>query len=153
MAEADRVLVYLGVFLAAFLLAQTDQRRQRFGEGIAIALTGVDPARAREPAFAPRFRPFDRTSQWISRLKYPLSYWNAIGLFCAMATLMLLWMTRRSLVPWLRWFAAAAIPPIFLALYLTYSRGGILVVVVAGRPVCSRSAPTASGCWRPPFRA
>jgi hypothetical protein len=36
--EADRVLVYLGVFLAAFLVAQTSQRRQRFGEGIAIAL-------------------------------------------------------------------------------------------------------------------
>src|ERR1700710_1406661 len=40
-AEADRVLMYLGVFLAAFLLAQTDQRRQRFGEGIAIGVVGV----------------------------------------------------------------------------------------------------------------
>jgi len=39
--EADRVLMYLGVFLAAFLLAQTNQRRQRFGEGIAIALALV----------------------------------------------------------------------------------------------------------------
>ncbi len=36
--EADRVLVYLGFFLAAFLIAQTGQTRQRFGEGIAIAL-------------------------------------------------------------------------------------------------------------------
>ena len=42
--EADRVLMYLGVFLAAFLLAQTDQRRQRFGEGIAIALVVRGPA-------------------------------------------------------------------------------------------------------------
>lgn len=130
-AEADRVLVYLGIFLAAFLLAQTDQRRQRFGEGIAIALTGVVLL-----SLATRVLPhvFDLSLEKVngSRLKYPLSYWNAIGLFCAMATLMLLWMTRRSLVPWLRWFAAAAIPPIFLALYLTYSRGGILVLVVAG---------------------
>ena len=39
--EADRVLMYLGVFLAAVLLAQTTQRRQRFGEGIAIALIAV----------------------------------------------------------------------------------------------------------------
>jgi O-antigen ligase len=130
-AEADRVLVYLGVFLAAFLLAQTDQRRQRFGEGIAIALTGVVLL-----ALATRLLPevFALSAEKVngSRLKYPLSYWNAIGLFCAMATLMLLWMTRRSLVPWLRWFSAAAIPPIFLALYFTYSRGGILVLVVAG---------------------
>src|ERR1700744_5865225 len=37
-AEADRVLVYLGVFVAAFLIAQTDQRRQRFAEGIGVVL-------------------------------------------------------------------------------------------------------------------
>jgi O-antigen ligase len=130
-AEADRVLVYLGVFLAAFLLAQTDQRRQRFGEGIAIALTGVVLL-----SLATRLLPgvfhLSALQESGSRLRYPLGYWNAVGQFCAMATLMLLWMTRRSLVPWLRWFAAAAIPPIFLALYLTYSRGGILVLVVAG---------------------
>jgi hypothetical protein len=35
--EADRVLVYLGFFLAAFLIVQTDLRRQRFAEGIAIS--------------------------------------------------------------------------------------------------------------------
>ena len=39
--EADRVLVYLGFFLAAFLIAQTDKTRQRFGEGIALALIFV----------------------------------------------------------------------------------------------------------------
>src|SRR6478672_13490185 len=33
--EADRVLVYLGFFLAAFLIAQTDETLQRFAEGIA----------------------------------------------------------------------------------------------------------------------
>ncbi len=138
-AEADRVLVYLGIFLAAFLLAQTDQRRQRFGEGIAIALTGIILL-----SLATRLLPhvFDLSAERVngSRLKYPISYWNAIGLFCAMATLMLLWLTRRSLVPWLRWFAAAAIPPIFLALYLTYSRGGILVLVVAGALMLALSA-------------
>ena len=41
MIEADRVLVYLGFFLAAFLIAQTDERRQRFAEGLAIAVTLV----------------------------------------------------------------------------------------------------------------
>ena len=45
--EADRVLVYLGFFLAAFLIAQTDQRRQRFAEGIAIA---SDRGRACSPS-------------------------------------------------------------------------------------------------------
>ena len=39
--EADRVAVYLGFFLAAFLIAQTDERRQRFAEGLAIAVALV----------------------------------------------------------------------------------------------------------------
>src|SRR3954451_21440518 len=39
--EADRVVVYLGFFLTAFLIAQTDERRQRFAEGIGIALVGA----------------------------------------------------------------------------------------------------------------
>jgi hypothetical protein len=129
-AEADRVLVYLGIFLAAFLVAQTDQRRQRFGEGIAISLTGVVLL-----AVATRVLPHvfalgaDDTAG--SRLFYPLHYWNAIGLFCAMAVPSLLWLSRRSLAPFLRPFAAGAIPPVILALYFTYSRGGIAIAVVA----------------------
>ena len=51
------MLVYLGVFLAAFLLAQTDQRRQRFGEGIAICDHGRRPALARQSPSARRLRP------------------------------------------------------------------------------------------------
>jgi hypothetical protein len=129
-AEADRVLIYLGIFLAAFLLAQTDQRRQRFGEGIAIGITGVVLL-----SLATRLLPhvFDLSLGEVngSRLKYPLGYWNAIGLFSAMGTVLLLWMSRRSLIGWLRWFSVAAIPPLLLALYFTYSRGGILVLVVA----------------------
>ena len=39
--EADRVLAYLGIYLAAFLIAQTDERRQRFAEGLAISFVLV----------------------------------------------------------------------------------------------------------------
>ena len=128
--EADRVLVYLGVFLAAFLLAQTDQRRQRFGEGIAFAITGVILL-----SLASRLLPgvFDLSAEVSGgpKLRYPLVYWNAIGIFCAMAGPLLLWMSRRSLVTGLRWAAAGVIPAVLLALYLTYSRGGIAVLVVS----------------------
>jgi hypothetical protein len=138
-AEADRVLVYLGVFVAAFLVAQTDQRRQRFGEGIGIAVTGVVLL-----ALASRLLPhvFSLSAEDTSgsRLFYPLHYWNADGLFCAMAIPLLLWLSRRSLVGILRPLAAATVPPIILALYLTASRGGILVLVVATACLLAMSA-------------
>jgi O-antigen ligase len=128
--EADRVLVYLGVFLAAFLLAQTNQRRQRFGEGIAIALAGLAIL-----ALATRLLPhvfnlsFEDTSG--SRLQYPLGYWNADAIMFSFAAAMLLWMSRRSLSSALRWIAVGALPAVLLALYFTHSRGGLLTLLVA----------------------
>jgi O-antigen ligase len=128
--EADRVLVYLGVFLAAFLIAQTEQRRQRFAEGIAIALALVAFA-----ALASRLLPDalnigpDLGSG--PRLRYPLGYWNANGLVFGIGAAMALWMSRRSLTGALRWAAVASLPVLLLALYLTYSRGGLLALIVA----------------------
>lgn len=128
--EADRVLVYLGFFLTAFLIAQTDQRRQRFGEGLAIALIGVAvlslAARLLPHAFhlgaGPGHGP---------RTGYPLGYWNAVGLSCGIGVALCLWMSRRSLSASLRWVAAGALPALLLALYFTYSRGGLLGLLVA----------------------
>ena len=128
--EADRVLVYLGFFVAAFLIAQTDQRRQRFGEGIAIALIGVALL-----ALASRLLPhvFELGAGPGSnpRLGYPLGYWNANGLAFGIGTATLLWLSRRSLHETLRWAAVAALPAMLLALYFTYSRGGLLALVIA----------------------
>jgi hypothetical protein len=128
--EADRVLMYLGVFLAAFLIAQTDQRRQRFAEGLAIGLALI--------AFlglASRLLPdVLSVSNGLgsgARLAYPLDYWNANGVVFGIAAAMLLWVSRRSLTPALRWFAVASLPVALLALYFTYSRGGLLALVVA----------------------
>jgi O-Antigen ligase len=128
--EADRVLVYLGIFLAAFLIAQTDQRRQRFAEGIAIALALIAVA-----ALATRLLPdvFDAGPGLGSgpRLRYPLGYWNANGLAFGIGVTMALWMSRRSLSASLRWLAVASLPVLLLALYFTYSRGGLLALLVA----------------------
>ena len=129
--ETDRVLVYLGLFLAAFLIAQTDQRRQRFAEGIAIGLALVAFA-----ALASRLLPhaLELGPELGSgpRLRYPLGYWNADGLVFGTGIALLLWMSRRSLTPLLRWLAVASLPVLLLALYLTYSRGGLLALLVAG---------------------
>lgn len=128
--EVDRVLVYLGFFLAAFLIAQTEKRAQRFAEGIAIGLALVAFA-----ALASRLLP-DALSVGPElgtgpRLRYPLGYWNADGIVFGIGTVLLLWMSRHSLTGFLRWFAAAALPVLLVALYLTYSRGGLLALLVA----------------------
>lgn len=128
--EADRVLVYLGYFVATFLLAQTKQARQRFGEGLTVALIFVAAI-----ALASRLLPDVLSVADVvgteARLSYPLGYWNGDGVLFGLSTALVLWMSRRSLVPALRWAAVVSLPVIFLALYVTYSRGGLLALLIA----------------------
>lgn len=128
--EADRVLVYLGFFLTAFLIAQTDQRRQRFGEGIAIALIGV-AVLSLTARLLPHVFHLGAGPGHGARTGYPLGYWNAVGLACGIGVALCLWMSRRSLNTTLRWLAVGALPALLLALYFTYSRGGLLGLLVA----------------------
>jgi hypothetical protein len=129
--EADRVLVYLGVLIAAFLIAQTDQRRQRFAEGIVFALifAGLLGLASR---LLPHVFPVAEGLGSGPRLRYPLGYWNANGVACGIAAALIPWLSRRSLIPALRWFAVACLPAVLLTLYFTYSRGGVLALLVAG---------------------
>jgi hypothetical protein len=128
--EADRVLVYLGFFLAAFLIAQTDLRRQRFAEGIGIALALIAFA-ALATRLLPHVFEFGPGLGSGPRLRFPLGYWNADGIVFGIGVAMLLWMSRRSLTAALRWLAVASLPVALLALYFTYSRGGLLALLVA----------------------
>lgn len=128
--EADRVLVYLGFFLTAFLIAQTDQRRQRFAEGIGIALIG-GAALALASRLLPHVFELGAGLGHGPRLAYPFGYWNANGLAFGIGTAFCLWMSRRSLTAALRWVAVGALPVLLLALYFTYSRGGLLSLLIA----------------------
>src|SRR6476620_4760147 len=128
--EADRVLVYLGVLLAAFLIAQTDQRRQRFAEGIVFALIAV-ALMGLATRLLPHVFPVAEGLGSGPRLRYPLGYWNANGVACGIAAALIPWLSRRSLTPALRWIAVACLPAVLLTLYFTYSRGGVLALLVA----------------------
>jgi hypothetical protein len=128
--EADRVLVYLGFFLAAFLIAQTEQRRQRFAEGIGISLIAVALV-ALSTRLIPHVVDLGPALGGNARLGYPLGYWNANGFVFGVAVALSLWMSRRSLNATLRWFAVGSLPAVLLALYFTYSRGGLLALLVA----------------------
>jgi hypothetical protein len=128
--EADRVLVYLGFFLAAFLIAQTSERRQRFAEGIAIAVAIV-ALLGLGSRLLPHVLNVGDSLGTGSRLRYPLGYWNANGALCAIAATMLLWTSRRAAWKALRLLSVAVLPAVLLTLYFTFSRGGLLALVVA----------------------
>ena len=128
--EADRVAVYLGFFIAAFLIVQTDERRQRFAEGLAIAVALV-ALLGLGGRLLPHVLDVAVSTSSGPRLSYPLGYWNANGAICGIAVALLLWASRRAISAALRWLSVAAIPVCLLALYFTYSRGGLLSLVVA----------------------
>ncbi len=137
--EADRVLVYLGFLLAAFLLAQTTERRERFAEGIAVGFAIVVLA-----GLGSRLLPHViEVSEGLgsgSRLRYPLGYWNANATMCGITVALLLWMSRRSRWQALRWLSVALIPATLLTLYFTYSRGGLVTLAVASLVLLALSA-------------
>lgn len=129
LTEVDRILAFLGFFIAACLIAQTNERRQRFAEGLAVAIALValvglfsrllpDVLSVTDPSGGPR-------------LRYPLGYWNANGVICGMAAAMLLWTSRHGSWTALRWASVAMLPAVLLTLYFTYSRGGLLSLVVS----------------------
>jgi hypothetical protein len=65
------------------------------------------------------------------RLSYPLTYWNALGLFVAVAVLLCAGLATRSKEnPIAQSLAAAAIPILVATLYFTFSRGSIGVLAV-----------------------
>jgi O-antigen ligase len=129
-AEADRVLVYLGFFLVAFLIAQTEERRQRFAEGLAISIAAV-ALLGLGSRLLPHVVEVANSLGSGPRLRYPLGYWNADGAIFGIGVALLLWMSRRAGWAALRWLSAALIPAVLLALYFTYSRGGLLSLVLA----------------------
>ncbi len=137
--EADRVLVYLGFFLAAFLIAQTEKSRQRFAEGLGIAVTVV-ALLGLGSRLLPHVIEVSNSLGTGPRLRYPLGYWNANGAMFGVGIALLLWTSRRSSFAWLRWAAVAAMPAVLLALYFTFSRGGLLALIVASACLIALSA-------------
>ncbi len=128
--EADRVAVYLGFFIATLLIAQTDERRQRFAEGLAITVAAI-AILGLVSRLLPHVLYVGSSLGAGPRLNYPLGYWNANGALLGIGVALLIWSSRRATWAALRWFSTAAIPISLLALYLTYSRGGLLAFAVA----------------------
>ncbi len=128
LVEAERVVAYLGFFTLAFLVCQTDRQRRRFVEGVFLVIALI-------VVLAVADRLFPMTQESLAgegpRLRFPLGYWNAVGLVGGIGVVFFAWMNRAGSHAVLRWLAAALIPVAWAVLYLTYSRGGIAAVIVS----------------------
>ena len=66
-----------------------------------------------------------------ARLAFPLTYWNAMGAFCALGIVLALHCSAGSAFgPVTRVLAAGSLPVTATTLYFTFSRGGIAVAAV-----------------------
>lgn len=76
------------------------------------------------------------------RLSHPLTYWNALGMFCAIGLVLAVHLASAKAEPLVfRVLATMAVAPLVLAGYLTFSRGaivaaliGLVVYAVVARP-------------------
>ncbi|MFT3865052.1 MAG: O-antigen ligase family protein [Solirubrobacterales bacterium] len=65
-----------------------------------------------------------------SRLSYPLGYWNGMGALVAIGLPLILYLACSARYLVTRALAAATLPTMALALYLTFSRGGVAAAAV-----------------------
>ena len=123
--EYNRTLLYLGAFLLAACLAGGRANARWLIRGTAVALGAavlagllgrLDPGFSAEAAASAG-----------QRLNWPLGYWNALGLAGVLASLACMHLSSDLQErPAVRVVAAAAVPALIVAIYITLSRGSIL---------------------------
>jgi hypothetical protein len=131
--EAARVATHLGVLVLAVMALHRDSARHAVNAlAAAIGVIGILALLSR---LHPGWFPHQDTATFLpsvaSRLSYPLNYWNGLGAFMAMGIPLLMCLASSARTFAMRALAAAVVPLCFGALYLTYSRGAILALVVA----------------------
>jgi hypothetical protein len=135
--EVERTFVYVAAALALVALVGREYTRFLVG-GVLVAIVIVSAY-----ALATRLFPngFNSTNTWLgARLSTPVGYWNGLGIVAGIGVLLALGFAARSVTPFGRAAAGAAVPLIVSTLYFTFSRGawlstfvGLVVLFAADR--------------------
>lgn len=127
--EANRMALALCALTLGVGVARTTPRP---GAAVAVGMTAVALPVAvwgLATKVAPTLLGPDRG---FARLSEPMDYWNALALLMALALPGAMWLTGRpGARPVERMAAAAGVTVLVVTLVLTYSRGGIVVALVA----------------------
>jgi hypothetical protein len=139
--DIQRLALYVAALVAAAALVRPP-RVLRALEPAALLGTLAMTLFGLSDRLLPSLVTLDRHFSAGSRLEQPLTYWNAMGLACAMGLVLAARLAGDVSRPArLRAAAAAASAPLGLALYLTFSRGA-LAAAAAGVVVLLACAPT-----------
>jgi hypothetical protein len=133
LGELGRLAAYVGILVLAIWLAATVPVRSILN-GVAAAVvvvTGAAVLSRLHPAWFPTPEGPRLLAATARRLSYPLNYWNALAAFAAMGVPLLLQVASRGRTAVGRGAAAAGMTVAGLCVYLTASRGGTALVVVA----------------------
>ena len=126
-SELSRVLIYLGVFGLAILIRGTRGTRHMVAAvGTAIALIGLIALTSRlQPNLIPGAGPpAEFIVGALSRLSYPINYWNGLAELLAVGLPLVLYVAISSRSIFTRVIAAGVLPALILTIYFTFSRSG-----------------------------
>jgi hypothetical protein len=140
MVEFDRALLYLAVLVLFGSFARDPKRVRWMTRGIALAIVIVCTV-GLITRVLPHVWPV-APNLGESRLNYPITYWNALGIFASIGTILCFhFACSRSEPSALRVAGAGAVPLLATAVFFTLSRGaiaagaiGLLAYVVLARP-------------------
>jgi O-Antigen ligase len=146
--DAERLLLYLGYFLAAMALLRETWLHRALEPLLAVGVLITVGYGLSERLF-PGLVELERSRTATGRLEQPLTYWNAVGALAAIGVILAMRIagdTRRPRA--VRAAAAAGGVPIAFGAYLSFSRGA-LAAVAAGVVLLLAFAPAG----RPQLRA
>jgi hypothetical protein len=129
LTEFNRALLYLLVFVCVGLNARAPRNLLLIFRWVGLAMA-VTCAVALATRLLPTTFP---TGAGVNneRLAFPLTYWNAMGIFSGLAAVILTHLTASEREPAaVRVAAAAGLPIVAVTLYFTFSRGGIAAAIV-----------------------
>ena len=129
-ADADRLLLYLAGFAAAFAALDTRAAVRALEPGIALGAFAAVAYGLSERVLPGIFHiPHDASA--FGRLSRPLTYWNAMGTLAALGIVLAARVAGDRTRPlWMRAGAAGISVPLALGLYVTFSRGALAGVAV-----------------------
>jgi O-antigen ligase len=130
--EANRVTLLLGAFAVA-VLAGTRGNVRRFADGLALGLAAVGVLALAGRLFGdvlPAGQVPDFLPSALTRLSWPVEYWNGLAILVALSLPLLLRIATSAEAVAVRALAVGVFPALVATMYLTSSRGGFATGIV-----------------------